>query len=128
MLVVVNDPERDAALATERLALLFDLTPAESRLTAALAGGATIDRFARECALSEHTMRWTLKRLVAKTECTRRGRAGPPSVLGSRDLACLTQSSAIFASGISTPCRRPETIQRFSGVVVAPDVKYFSVL
>lgn len=62
-----------APLGTRRLATarqlmqLFDLTPAEARLLRALAQGATLDDYARECDIRVTTVKTQLKSLFAKT-------------------------------------------------------------
>ena len=59
-------------LATARqLMQLFDLTPAEARLLRALAQGATLDDYARECELSTSTVKTQLRSLFAKTGTSR---------------------------------------------------------
>jgi len=71
VMVVVSDPEALPAPLSERLAVLWALTPAESRLAAALAAGESVRVYAEQHGLAESTVRWTLKRLLAKTDCRR---------------------------------------------------------
>jgi DNA-binding CsgD family transcriptional regulator len=59
--------EPDAAM----LGALLELSPAESRLTAALVGGKTIQQFAREAGVSIATSRTLLSRAFSKTGTSR---------------------------------------------------------
>ncbi|MEM7024487.1 MAG: helix-turn-helix transcriptional regulator [Pseudomonadota bacterium] len=71
VMVLVSDPDAAPRPLAERLALLWHLTPAESRLAAALAGGASLKDYAEQHGLTENTVRWTSKSLLAKTDCRR---------------------------------------------------------
>lgn len=71
VLVVVSTPSAPTSSHPDRLALLFDLTPAEAKLAAGLATGASTGSYAADESLSEHTVRWTMKRLLMKTEGSR---------------------------------------------------------
>ena len=71
VLVVLSAPDHATATLPDRLAMLFDLTPAEARLAAALADGSTVNAYAETSGLSQHTVRWTLKRLMMKAESER---------------------------------------------------------
>lgn len=71
VLVTVSDPDDTDAPAPEHLQQLFELTPAESRLAAALAGGRSVAEYAEASRISVGTARWTLKRILAKTGCRR---------------------------------------------------------
>lgn len=63
----VFDPESGSELPQARLMRLLGLTPAEARLVAALAGGATLGDYADSAGITLGTARWTLKQALAKT-------------------------------------------------------------
>ncbi len=65
--IFVRDPENRLELSTERLSRLFGLTSAESRLAVALAQGQSVQNYAKANAVSENTVRWTLKNVMCKT-------------------------------------------------------------
>ena len=65
-LLLVGDPELRTEVATETVARLFGLTPAESRLAAAIASDETLREYAERRELSENTVRWTLKQIQSK--------------------------------------------------------------
>jgi DNA-binding CsgD family transcriptional regulator len=69
--IFVTDPERQPRPATDVLRRHHCLTLAEARLTAALAGGASLKDFAEEAQISMNTARWTLKQVFAKTDTSR---------------------------------------------------------
>lgn len=71
VMLVVSDPDTLPVPLAVRLAVLWGLTPAESRLAAALASGQSVQEYADQYSLTENTVRWTLKRLLAKTDCRR---------------------------------------------------------
>lgn len=73
VLVTVSDPEDGDVPASEHLRRLFGLTPAESRLAAALAGGQSLAEYAEQSTVSIGTVRWTVKRILEKTGCRRQG-------------------------------------------------------
>ncbi len=70
-LVVVSDPEASVAPAAETLRRLFSLTPALSRLAAALASGKTLREYAGESGVTEGTARQQLKELFMRTGTSR---------------------------------------------------------
>ena len=67
----VTDPEKAIELSHERLRGLFQLTPAEARLAAALAARQTLEEYAEAAGISTGTARWTLKKILEKTGCRR---------------------------------------------------------
>lgn len=68
----VREPEAPGAGMDARLLeQLFGLTPAEARLTAALAGGKSVKEFSEEAGVSLNTARTHLKNVFAKTGVTR---------------------------------------------------------
>ena len=71
VLVTVTDPEDVMRPSVENLTSLFDLTPAEARLAAALTGRQTVDEYAAKAGIRPGTARWTLKRVLEKTQCRR---------------------------------------------------------
>jgi DNA-binding CsgD family transcriptional regulator len=58
-------------LPAEVLAELFALSPAESRLAAALCGGATLNECAVQSNVSVGTARYQLKQVMAKMQVSR---------------------------------------------------------
>jgi DNA-binding CsgD family transcriptional regulator/PAS domain-containing protein len=69
--IFVRDPENRLELSTEKLARLFGLTPAESRLAVALAHGQSLQDYVEVNALSKNTVRWLLKNVMSKTDTRR---------------------------------------------------------
>jgi DNA-binding CsgD family transcriptional regulator len=67
----VTDPERQPRLASDSPVQASWPDPAEARLAAALAGGASLKDFAEEAAISMNTAGWTLKQVFAKTDTSR---------------------------------------------------------
>lgn len=89
VVVFVNDlaasPTGDPVALEEHL----DLSPAEARLTLALARGATVTEAAKELGVTEHTARTQLKRALARTGTRRQAELvrlalTSPSLLGPR--------------------------------------------
>lgn len=68
--VLIQDPERPAPVDGTWLAVL-GLSPAESRLAAALAAGQSLEDYARAAGLRRETVRSTLKSAFAKTDTHR---------------------------------------------------------
>jgi DNA-binding CsgD family transcriptional regulator len=66
-LVFVVDPDAIRQAAEDEIERVFELTPAEARLAAVLAGGATIERAADELGVSYHTARTQLRDIFSKT-------------------------------------------------------------
>lgn len=69
-LVMIRDPDAhrvDARLVAD----VLGLTPAESRVAALLAMGRSVREIARETGRAENTIRWTLKKALAKTDSAR---------------------------------------------------------
>lgn len=66
-LVVVHDPDRRLSADVDALGCVLQLTPAEARLTRALADGQSLDEIAQRFALSAATLRSQLKQVFAKT-------------------------------------------------------------
>ncbi len=66
-IVIVSDPEVAPRPAADVLRRAFGLTPALSRLAAALAAGSTVQEFARSARVSTGTARQQLKELFART-------------------------------------------------------------
>jgi len=58
-------------LPTEVIAHLFGLSPTESRLTAAMCRGLTVNEYAASQGVSVGTARYQLKQIFAKTQTTR---------------------------------------------------------
>ena len=69
--VFVTDPDKVVQLPQDRLRALFQLTPAEARLAAALAARQTVEEYAEHAGISSGTARWTLKKILEKTGCRR---------------------------------------------------------
>ena len=66
VVVLLNDTSAPLAVAPQAMTAL-GLTPAESRLAAALVGGATVAAYAREAGLAPSTVRSMLRDVFAKT-------------------------------------------------------------
>lgn len=71
VLLMLSDPNDVPALPAEVLRRLFGLSPAESRLAAALCSGATLNEYAQEHQVSVGTARYQLKQVMAKTQVSR---------------------------------------------------------
>jgi DNA-binding CsgD family transcriptional regulator/PAS domain-containing protein len=69
--IFVGEPERSPTPDPTLLAGWLDLSPTEARLTAAIAGGGTIQRFSNEAGVSLNTTRTLLKRVFSKTGVSR---------------------------------------------------------
>lgn len=67
MLVCVSDLEVRSRLSEQRLREIFDLSPAESRVAAALFEGATPREAAEQLGVSFYTVRGHLVRIFEKT-------------------------------------------------------------
>ena len=65
-LLFVGDPEQRPELASDTVARLFDLTPAEARVATAIATGETPREYAERQGLTQNTVRWTLKQVQSK--------------------------------------------------------------
>lgn len=66
-LILVSDPDAPTQLAPDALRRLYRLTPAESRLCAALATGHTLKTYAQSEGVSLETVRSQLKQAMIKT-------------------------------------------------------------
>ena len=69
--VVIVDPWMPPTVDPELLRRTLGLTPAESRVAAALAEGMTVRRIARATGIRRNSVRWLLKQCFAKTNCRR---------------------------------------------------------
>ena len=69
-LVLIRDPDA-IRLDPEMVGAVLGLTAAESRVAALLGTGRSVRDIARELNRSEHTVRWTLKRVLSKTNSAR---------------------------------------------------------
>lgn len=70
-LLMLRDPNSDSSLAPELLRQLFGLSPAESRLAAALCVGSTLDDYAARAGVAIGTARYQLKQVMAKTQVSK---------------------------------------------------------
>jgi DNA-binding CsgD family transcriptional regulator/PAS domain-containing protein len=66
-MIFIIDPDASQTVPVERIARLLHLTPAEARLAAALAAGASLAEYAERASITPSTARWTLKQVLAKT-------------------------------------------------------------
>jgi len=71
VLVMISSPGSTPALSPTLIGALFALSPAESRLAAALCRGQTVDDYARNAGVTIGTARFQLKQVLAKTQVTR---------------------------------------------------------
>jgi DNA-binding CsgD family transcriptional regulator/PAS domain-containing protein len=70
VVVFLSDPQQDLDTSTEALRRLFELTPAEARLSILLANGASLDSAAETLGISKHTGRAHLRAIFSKTGVT----------------------------------------------------------
>ncbi len=70
-ILFVSDPEKPQTPSPEVIAHLFDLTPAEARLTHALSQGARVEDAAETCGVTLSTARTYLKQIFQKTRTNR---------------------------------------------------------
>jgi len=68
--VFISDPEQELTTSAEVLRRLFDLTPAEARLSLLLADGNTLEQASKLLGNSTHTGRAHLRAIFAKTGVT----------------------------------------------------------
>jgi DNA-binding CsgD family transcriptional regulator len=71
VLLLISEPAAVPALPAEIIARVFDLSPAESRLAAALCSGLTVNEYAAAHGVSVGTARFQLKQVLAKTQVNR---------------------------------------------------------
>jgi len=71
VLVMLSSPHATPALPATLIERLFALSPAESRLTAALCRGQTVEDYARAAGVTLGTARFQLKQVLAKTQVPR---------------------------------------------------------
>lgn len=64
VMVVIVDPQDKPQVDANRLAMALDLTPAQARVAASLASGATVQSIAASTYRSEATVRWHLKQMM----------------------------------------------------------------
>ena len=69
-MVFISDPEVELGTSADALQALFDLTPAEARLTLLLAAGNSLDQVVTQLGISTHTGRAHLRAIFAKTGVT----------------------------------------------------------
>ncbi|NVK40056.1 MAG: helix-turn-helix transcriptional regulator [Oceanospirillaceae bacterium] len=69
--VFITDTERNHNLTTETIGQIFGLTPAEARLTAALAEGRSLQEYSDAANIAISTARSTLKSVFKKTQTSR---------------------------------------------------------
>ena len=70
VLVMIRDPDAHH-VDTRLVGDVLGLTPAESRVAVLLAMGRSVREIARETGRTENTIRWTLKKALAKTDSAR---------------------------------------------------------
>ena len=70
-IILILDPGSTLSVDPDIVAATFRLTPAESRVAAALAEGATVREIAAATSRSESTVRWLLKQIYAKLGISR---------------------------------------------------------
>lgn len=71
--VLVNDPEDTPTLDVQMLREWYDLTPAEARVAALLAGGLSLGGIVERLGIGTNTARTHLKNIFAKTDTHRQG-------------------------------------------------------
>lgn len=70
-MILLHVRDNDRGLCASRVRIVLGLTLAEAELAVALAEGETLDEYSVRRELSIHTVRWTLKQAMAKTETHR---------------------------------------------------------
>lgn len=70
-LVMLRNPNSDSSLPPDMLRQLFGLSPAESRLAAALCIGSTLNEYAAQAGVAVGTARYQLKQVMAKTQVSK---------------------------------------------------------
>lgn len=70
-LVMLRDPHGDSNLPPGLLQRLFGLSPAESRLAAALCIGSTLNEYAAQAGVAIGTARYQLKQIMGKTQVSK---------------------------------------------------------
>ena len=70
-LVVLGDAHDEVSLPPELLGRLFALSPAESRLAAALCVGSTLSEYAQQAGVAIGTARYQLKQVMAKMQVSK---------------------------------------------------------
>ena len=71
VLVMLRNPNSDSSLPPALLRQIFGLSPAESRLAAALCIGATLNEYAAQAGIAIGTARYQLKQVMAKTQVSK---------------------------------------------------------
>jgi DNA-binding CsgD family transcriptional regulator len=71
VLVMLWNPSSDSSLPPDLLRQLFRLSPAESRLAAALCVGGTLNEYAAQAGVAIGTARYQLKQVMAKTQVSK---------------------------------------------------------
>lgn len=71
VLVMLWNPNSNHSLPPELLKQLFGLSPAESRLAAALCAGSTLNEYAAQAGVAIGTARYQLKQVMAKTQVSK---------------------------------------------------------
>jgi len=69
--IFINDPSAPQPTNIERVAALFGLTPAESKLTRQLMNGQSVIEAANTLGITQQTARVHLKRIFGKTDTKR---------------------------------------------------------
>jgi len=69
--VFITDAQAAAPAPTAALALLYDLTPGETRVFELIAGGSTPTQVARQLGLAPSTVKTHLLHVFDKTGCSR---------------------------------------------------------
>ena len=70
VVVFISDPEQELNTSAEALRKVFDLTPAEARLSLLLADGNSLDQASKQLNISTNTGRAHLRSIFAKTGVT----------------------------------------------------------
>jgi DNA-binding CsgD family transcriptional regulator/PAS domain-containing protein len=74
-LIFIRDPEDFPSIDTEKLMVLFGMTPSEARFAEALAQGLTTQEIAKKLRLRRATARWMLERVREKTAASTQSEA-----------------------------------------------------
>lgn len=99
-----SSPTVDRTLDPRRLQSRFGLTPAEARVAAGLAAGASTAELAERFGVQVNTVHAHLKRALAKTQCARQTQL--VSLVWRSGVEARTHTTIAAATGPVKPVRR----------------------
>ncbi len=104
--VFINDPEQAPVPDVQMLRDWYDLTPAEARVAALLAGGLSLDEIGERLGIGTNTARTHLKNIFSKTDTRRQGELirlllSNPTIGSGRTDEMNTEMTSIPVSAVS---------------------------